>query len=69
MKIYECIKPFKTTMFKKNNETPERIEINSGTDWFLAKKESNDRVVLCDNKIELVVANDILKSYFKLIMQ
>ena len=56
-------------MFKKNNETPERIEINSGTDWFLAKKESNDRVVLCNNKIELVVANDILKSHFKLIMQ
>lgn len=52
MKIYTCTRTFKTTLFK-GKETPERIEIKEGTDWFLAGREFDNRVVLCNNEIEL----------------
>lgn len=68
MKIYTCTRTFKTTLFK-GKETPERIEIKEGTDWFLEKKESDDRVVLCNNKIELIIAESVLKGNFELTMQ
>lgn len=62
MKIYACIKSFKTTLF---DDKVERIEINEGTDWFLAKKLSEDRVILSNNKIEINIAKEILIRYFK----
>lgn len=63
MKMYTCEKAFKTTFF--NNGNVERIEVEEGSDWFLARKETQDRVVLCNNKIELVVAKDVLKDRFR----
>ena len=63
MKMYTCVKPFKTAFF--TDKTPERIEIKEDTDWFLARRESDDRVVLSNNKIELVVGKGILKEYFR----
>ena len=58
-----CVKPFKTAFF--TDKSTERIEIKEDTDWFLARKESDDRVVLCNNEIELVVGKGILKEYFR----
>lgn len=63
MKMYTCIKSFKTAFF--GDKTTERIEIKENTDWFLAGKESDNRVVLCNNEIELVIGKKILKEYFK----
>lgn len=62
MKMYTCTKAFKTTLFDKE---PTRIEVEEGFDWFLAKKLKDDRVVLCNNKIELIVANGVLKEHFR----
>lgn len=64
MKMYTCTKEFKTTIFE-NSKKPERIKIEVGSDWFLAKKESEDRCVLCNNKIELILSEKILKNYFR----
>ena len=63
MKMYTCEKAFKTTFF--NNGNVERIEVKEGSDWFLARKETQDRVVLCNNKIELVIAKYVLKDRFR----
>lgn len=63
MKMYTCEKAFNTTFF--NNGKVERIEIKEGSDWFLARKETQDRIVLCNNKIELVIAKDVLKDHFR----
>ena len=60
--MYTCKKTFKTTFF--NNGNVERIEIEEGSDWFLARKETQDRVVLCNNKIELIIASGALKDNF-----
>ena len=68
MKIYTCTRTFKTTLFK-GKETPERIEIKEGTDWFLAGREPDNRVVLCNNEIELIIAEGVLKGNFELTMQ
>lgn len=62
MKMFTCIKPFKTTLF---GEKIERIEVEKYTDWFLVKKETNDRVVLSNNKIELIIARKLLNENFK----
>ena len=63
MKIYTCEKTFKTTFFIGGNV--ERIEVKEGSDWFLARKETQDRVVLCNNEIELVISKGVLKDCFK----
>lgn len=63
MRMYTCEKPFKTTFF--NEGKVERIDIEAGSDWFLARKESQDRLVLCNNKIELVIAKDVVKERFR----
>lgn len=63
MKMYTCENAFKTTFF--NNGNVERIEIEEGSDWFLVRKETQDRIVLCNNKIELIIAKDVLKTHFK----
>ena len=63
MKMYTCEKPFKTTFFNEGNV--ERIEVEEGSDWFLARKETQDRVVLCNNKIDLIIAKDVLKDRFR----
>lgn len=63
MKMYTCEKSFKTTLF--DNGESKRIEIEKGSDWFLAKKTTQDRVVLCNNKIELIIAEKILKDNFR----
>ena len=62
MKMYTCEKPFKTTLF--NNGEAKRIEVKKGSDWFLAKKETQNRVVLCNNKIELIIAEKLLRDNF-----
>lgn len=36
MRMYECTKEFKTTLFDKNEL--ERIKIEIGSVWFVAKK-------------------------------
>lgn len=63
MKMYECTKEFKTTLFD-NNES-ERIQIKVGSLWFVAREISDDRLVLCNNKIELILSKKIVKEYFK----
>lgn len=62
MKMYTCIKPFKTAFFD-NGET-KRIEIQKDSDWFFIKKETQNRVILCNNKIELMIGEKILKENF-----
>lgn len=62
MKMYTCEKAFKTTFF--NNGSVERIEVEKDSLWFLARAETQDRVVLSNNKIELVIAKDVLKDRF-----
>ena len=62
MKMYSCEKAFKTTFF--NNGRVERIEVEKDSLWFLARKETQDRVVLSNNKIELVIAKGVLKDCF-----
>lgn len=42
MKMYTCENAFKTTFF--NNGNVERIEIEEGSDWFLVRKETQDRI-------------------------
>lgn len=63
MRMYECIKEFKTTLFDKNEL--ERIKIEIGSIWFVAQKLSDDRYVLSNNKIELILCKNLLKSNFE----
>ena len=56
MKMYTCEKAFKTTFF--NNGSVERIEVEKDSLWFLARAETQDRVVLSNNKIELNFRGD-----------
>mgnify|MGYP000186655212 FL=1 len=63
MKMYECTKEFKTTLFD-NNET-ERIKIEVGSLWFYGGKMSDDRLIFCNNKIELTLCEKMIKEYFK----
>lgn len=63
MRMYTCEKPFKTTLFDRDNV--KRIEIKSGTDWFVARKENQDRIVLSNNKIEIIIGEKILKDRFR----
>ena len=62
MKMYESTNSFKTVFFEKE---PKRITIEKGTLWFVVRKdECNGSTVLSDNKIELKVSNDLLKTNF-----
>lgn len=62
MKMYECTNSFKTVFFEKE---PKHITIEKGTLWFVVRKdECNDSTVLGNNKIELKVSNDLLKTNF-----
>lgn len=63
MKMYTCERTFKTAFF--NNGSVEHIEIKEGSSWYFVRNESQNRVVLCNNKIELVLAEKLLKEYFR----
>lgn len=62
MKMYSCIKSFKTTLF---GDEPKRISIENGSLWFEATRKSGDKIILCNNKIELCVSDNLLKSHFE----
>lgn len=61
MKMYSCIKSFKTTLF---GDEPKRINIENGSLWFEAIRKSG-KIILCNNKIELCVSDNLLKSHFE----
>lgn len=61
--MYTCIETFKTTLF--DDGEPKRIEIQKDSDWFYVRKETQDRVVLSNNKMELVIAKKLLDEKFK----
>lgn len=63
MKMYECAKEFKTTLFGKNE--PKRIKIEIGSIWFVAQKLLDGRYILSNNKIELILCENLLKSNFE----
>ena len=63
MKMFNCIEPFKTTLFK--NGEVIRTEIEKESLWFLVKKESQDKIILSNNKIELTISEKILNDKFK----
>lgn len=63
MRMYECTKEFKTTLFDKNEL--ERTKIEIGSIWFVAQKLSDDRYILSNNKIELILCKKLLKSNFE----
>lgn len=63
MKMFECMKNFKSTLFVEGKT--ERIEVEKGSLWFIASTDNRkNRVVLCNNKIELDISSDILKTHF-----
>ena len=62
MKMYECNKSFKTTLF---TDEPKRITIEKGTLWYTVKQYKGDNyTVLSNNRMELKVANNILNTHF-----
>lgn len=64
MKMFEFMKNFKTTLFVDTKT--EIIEIEKGSLWFFVSKDDRkNRVVLCNNKIELDIASDILETHFE----
>lgn len=63
MKMYTCKKLFRTVFF--NNGKTERIKIEKDSIWFLARKETKNRIVLCNNKIDLIIAEKLLKDNFQ----
>lgn len=63
MRMYECTKEFKTTLFDKNEL--ERIKIEIGSIWFVAQKLSDGRYILSNNKIELTLCENLLKRNFE----
>jgi len=63
MRMYECTKEFKTTLFDKNE--PKRIKIEIGSIWFVAQKLLDGRYIFSNNKIELILCENLLKSNFE----
>lgn len=63
MRMYECTKEFKTTLFDKNE--PKKIKIEIGSIWFVTQKLSDVRYILSNNKIELILCENLLKSNFE----
>lgn len=63
MRMYECTKEFKTTLFDKNEL--ERIKIEIGSIWFVVQKLTDGRYILSNNKIELILCKKVLKSNFE----
>nr|DAL62211.1 MAG TPA_asm: hypothetical protein [Caudoviricetes sp.] len=63
MRMYECTKEFKTTLFEKNEL--ERIKIEIGSIWFVVQKLTDGRYILSNNKIELILCKKLLKSNFE----
>jgi len=63
MRMYECTKEFKTTLFEKNEI--ERIKIEIGSIWFVVQKLTDGRYILSNNKIELILCKELLKSNFE----
>jgi hypothetical protein len=61
--MYECTKEFKTTLFDKNE--PKRIKIEIGSIWFVAQKLLDGRYIFSNNKIELILCENLLKSNFE----
>lgn len=61
--MYICENAFVTTFF--NNGNVNRIEIEKDSNWFFVRKETQNRYVLCNNKIELVLAENVLKDKFR----
>jgi hypothetical protein len=61
--MYECTKEFKTTLFDKNEL--ERIKLEIGSVWFVEKKLSDGRCILSNNKIELILCENLLKNNFE----
>ena len=61
--MYTCTETFKTTLF--DDGEPKRIEIQKDSDWFYVRKETQDRVVLSNNKIELIIAKKLLDEKFR----
>jgi len=60
--MYTCTESFKTTLF--TGDVPQRIVVEKDSLWFLDKKLADDRVMLCNNKIELNIARKILEDKF-----
>lgn len=63
MRMYECTKEFKTTLFDKNES--ERIKVEIGSIWFVVQKLTDGRYILSNNKIELILCKKVLKSNFE----
>ena len=66
MRMYECTKEFKATLFDKNEL--ERIKIEIGSIWFVAQKLSDVCIVTSDNprtEDPQLIIEDILKGLDK----